>query len=267
MPLRKYGFHGLSYASIVQSLAQHLGKKTDKINVVIAHLGSGASACCIKGGQSIDTCKAKLNLANISHGLDTARRADRRDPNRNNRPNGDIPPYPGSSRGRWCGRDESHESRDDHEQVGCSLGRPDDRQSGLQALAGTTNFGTIISRNSDPSSCSADQHDQSQLAYRVYLDRLLGYISQYLCKLLADTPVSEIDGIVFSGGIGEKASLLRADVLKHFAWLGAEVSDENDKDGAIVHGITTPSSALRAWVVKTDEEGWCAQLARDDFKI
>jgi acetate kinase len=57
MPLRKYGFHGLSYASIVASLAQHLGKKESEINIVVAHLGSGASSACIKGGRSLDTCE------------------------------------------------------------------------------------------------------------------------------------------------------------------------------------------------------------------
>jgi acetate kinase len=55
MELRKYGFHGLSYASIVSSLAEHLGKPEDQINVVVAHLGSGASSSCIKAGKSIDT--------------------------------------------------------------------------------------------------------------------------------------------------------------------------------------------------------------------
>lgn len=56
MPLRKYGFHGLSYASIVRSMAKHLGKPESEVNIVVAHLGSGASSCCIKDGASIDTC-------------------------------------------------------------------------------------------------------------------------------------------------------------------------------------------------------------------
>lgn len=65
MPLRKYGFHGLSYASIVRSLARHLGKKEDQVNVVVAHLGSGASACCIKNGKSIDTCGYSVDRAEL----------------------------------------------------------------------------------------------------------------------------------------------------------------------------------------------------------
>lgn len=58
IPLRKYGFHGLSYASIVRSLSANLGKPASDINVVVAHLGSGASACCILGGKSIDTSES-----------------------------------------------------------------------------------------------------------------------------------------------------------------------------------------------------------------
>jgi acetate kinase len=57
MPIRKYGFHGLSYASIVSSLAKYLKKPEEKVNIVVAHLGSGASSCCIKGGKSIDTSR------------------------------------------------------------------------------------------------------------------------------------------------------------------------------------------------------------------
>lgn len=77
MPLRKYGFHGLSYASIVQSLARHRGKKEEDVNVVVAHLGSGASACCIKKGKSVDTCELNtFFLANISDGTHSPGRPD-----------------------------------------------------------------------------------------------------------------------------------------------------------------------------------------------
>lgn len=64
MQLRKYGFHGLSYASIVLNLAKHLQKSPKEVNVVVAHLGSGASSCCIRNGESIDTSEyLPLSLA------------------------------------------------------------------------------------------------------------------------------------------------------------------------------------------------------------
>lgn len=53
--LRKYGFHGISYAFILRSVSQFLGKPEEKTNLIVMHLGSGASICAIKEGKSIDT--------------------------------------------------------------------------------------------------------------------------------------------------------------------------------------------------------------------
>lgn len=53
--LRKYGFHGISYAFITKAVAEYLGKDVKDTNIIALHLGSGASACAIKGGQSLDT--------------------------------------------------------------------------------------------------------------------------------------------------------------------------------------------------------------------
>jgi acetate kinase len=48
--IRRYGFHGLSYESIVYQLGESLGRRT-----VIAHLGSGASLAALQDGRSVDT--------------------------------------------------------------------------------------------------------------------------------------------------------------------------------------------------------------------
>lgn len=53
--LRKYGFHGISYAFISRSVSAFLEKDRDRLNIIALHLGSGASACAIKGGKSWDT--------------------------------------------------------------------------------------------------------------------------------------------------------------------------------------------------------------------
>jgi acetate kinase len=140
------------------------------------------------------------------------------------------------------------------------------RKSGLQALAGTTNFGTILSRISGSSSDPEEDCKKAKLAYAVYLDRLLSYISQYLFKLLSSTPLEEIDGIVFSGGIGEKGAELRRDVLQKFQWLGAEIDQQgNETSKGEVRAITTEQSKLKGWVVETDEEKQCATLARQQL--
>jgi acetate kinase len=53
--LRKYGFHGISYAFITRKVAQYLQKDISELNIIALHLGSGASVCAIKDGKSLDT--------------------------------------------------------------------------------------------------------------------------------------------------------------------------------------------------------------------
>ncbi|WVQ85013.1 acetate kinase [Cryptococcus sp. DSM 104549] len=245
MPLRKYGFHGLSYASIVDSLAKKLKKPASEVNIVVAHLGSGASACCIKGGKSVDTSMGLTPLEGLIGGTRS----------------GTIDPTAIFHHTN----DPAHPTK-----VGDSeVSRAEivlNKQSGLQALAGTTNFGHII-QNLDASSCSKEDHEKASLAYAVYLDRLLNFIAQYLFKLLSSLPLSSIDGLVFSGGIGEKGSKLREDVLARLAWLGAEVDEKKNggKSKEVVTEITKEGSKLKGWVVLTDEEGYMAKMAKDEF--
>ena len=63
--LRKYGFHGLSYAFITRSVATFLGKDPAETNIIALHLGSGASACAIKNGQSLDTSMGLTPVAGL----------------------------------------------------------------------------------------------------------------------------------------------------------------------------------------------------------
>jgi acetate kinase len=74
--LRKYGFHGLSYSFITRSIAKFLQKDVSKLNIIALHLGSGASACAIKGGKSWDT---SMGLTPLS-GLPGATRSGSVDP-------------------------------------------------------------------------------------------------------------------------------------------------------------------------------------------
>ncbi len=53
--LRRYGFHGLSYAWALERAAELLGRRPEQLHVVIAHLGGGCSACAVRDGDSVDT--------------------------------------------------------------------------------------------------------------------------------------------------------------------------------------------------------------------
>jgi acetate kinase len=74
--LRKFGFHGISYQFITNSVAKYLGKSRDDLNTIALHLDSGASACAIKGGKSWDT---SMGLTPVS-GLPGATRSGSVDP-------------------------------------------------------------------------------------------------------------------------------------------------------------------------------------------
>ena len=52
--VRRYGFHGLSYEYIAKTLPQ-VAPETAKGRVIVAHLGSGASMCALKGGRSVES--------------------------------------------------------------------------------------------------------------------------------------------------------------------------------------------------------------------
>ena len=53
--LRKYGFHGISYSFILRAVAEYLKKPQGSTNLITLHLGSGASVCAIRNGESVDT--------------------------------------------------------------------------------------------------------------------------------------------------------------------------------------------------------------------
>jgi len=53
--VQRYGFHGLSYAYLIEELIRVAGKKVGKGRVILAHLGNGASIAAVSNGKSVDT--------------------------------------------------------------------------------------------------------------------------------------------------------------------------------------------------------------------
>jgi acetate kinase len=53
--VQRYGFHGLSYAYLMEELARVAGANVAQGRVILAHLGNGASLAAVQGGKSIDT--------------------------------------------------------------------------------------------------------------------------------------------------------------------------------------------------------------------
>jgi acetate kinase len=64
--IRKYGFHGISYQYITEKMQSILGK--GNVNLIVCHIGNGASICAISNNKSIDTTMGLTPLAGLIMG-------------------------------------------------------------------------------------------------------------------------------------------------------------------------------------------------------
>ncbi|KAG1821770.1 Acetokinase family-domain-containing protein [Suillus subaureus] len=240
--LKKYGFHGLSYAFILQAVAAHLNKAPDTVNIIALHIGSGASMCAIRNGQSIDT---SMGLTPLS-GLPGATRA------------GDID---GSLIFHYTSRSPARMSHDPSISKEVKVTEAEDIlnfKSGWKALTGTADFKEITEK-ADMGTLS-DATDPNTLAFRIMLDRILHFAGAYHLALHGD-----VDALVFAGGVGERSAELRRAVGEAAACLGFAVIDEtkngqvNDEEGIIVD-IGSGDGRKRMLVCHTDEQ---LEMARE----
>ncbi|KAL1670008.1 Acetokinase family-domain-containing protein [Schizophyllum commune] len=231
--LKKYGFHGLSYSYILRAVSQHLQKPASSLNLILMHLGSGASICCIQNGRSLDT---SMGLTPLS-GLPGATRAGAVDPSL-------IFHYTNKA-GRI-----THEPS---AAVDLRVTQAEDilnTKSGWKALCGTTDFGEVTQKALEGREMSPEL-----LAFSIFVDRIQGYLGSYFLKLQGN-----VDAVVFSGGIGEKSLELRKVLCDRIACLGfGPVSDEknanvDEKEGAVVDIGEEETGKRRLLVCRTDEQ-------------
>jgi acetate kinase len=120
-------------------------------------------------------------------------------------------------------------------------------KSGLLGLSGIS---------SDVRKLSASREPRARLA--------LDYFAYRVARETGALAVSlgGLDALVFTAGIGEHAGSVRAAVCEHLAWLGVTL----DPAANYGHGprISTPGSAVSAWVIPTDEE---ATIARHVMRL
>lgn len=231
--LRKYGFHGLSYAFISRAVAAHLHKPLSSLNIIALHLGSGASACCIQAGGSIDTSMGLTPLA----GLPGATRSGSLDPSLIFHFTHDA------------GRLSPNSSKEMHITTAEEILN---KQSGWKALTGTTDFGVISSKAAE--GIDAD----CKLAFDIFVDRITDFVAAYYVKLGGD-----VDALVFAGGIGEKGSQLREAVVRKVACLGFGLDEDlNVKPGeeATVVDVGKVGYKHRVLICQTDEQ---VEMARE----
>lgn len=225
--VRRYGFHGTSHRYVAHRFRQVTGRARESTRLITLHLGNGASACAIRGGDSVDTSMGFTPLEGLMMGtragdLDAA-----------------ILDFVANKEGLTLS------------QVELML----NKQSGLLGLSGlTADMRELLNEIAE--------HDdrRARLAVDVFCYRARKYLGAYLAVL------DGADAIVFAGGIGENAAEVRARICSGFEWLGitidaaANASLVNGAEGR----FSGPNSRVELWVIPTDEE---LLIARDTWRV
>jgi acetate kinase len=69
--VQKYGFHGLSYAFLMEELQREAGPQIAAGRVILAHLGNGSSLAAVRDGKSIDTTMGLTPIGGVMMGTRT----------------------------------------------------------------------------------------------------------------------------------------------------------------------------------------------------
>lgn len=125
-------------------------------------------------------------------------------------------------------------------------------QSGLLGLAGTADMREVHQR-------IAAGHDEARLAFAVWLHRIVTLLGGCVAAL------GGLDALVFSGGIGENDSVVRAAVADRLEWLGVRLGGANEREGQSADRSVSASDATVATFVVACRED--LQLASEATQL
>ena len=127
------------------------------------------------------------------------------------------------------------------------------KKSGVLALSGN-----LSSDFRDLASAAADGNEKAKLALDAFRHKVVKTIGGYLAVM------DGADAIAFTGGIGENDCAMRESILKHFSYAGIKIDEEKNKVRGERAEISTPDSAIRVFVLPTNEE---LAIARETVRL
>jgi acetate kinase len=224
--IRRYGFHGTSHRYVAHRYRNLRHLTREQTNIITLHLGNGASAAAIRGGKPIDTSMGMTPLEGLVMGTRC----------------GDLDPS-------IVNVIATKEGLSTHE-VDSLL----NTQSGLLGVSGLTNDMRVLTdklrERDDP---------RVRLAIEIFCWRARKYVGAYLACM------NGADAIVFTGGIGENSSEIRAGICAGLEWAGLKLNEQQNQKLVGAEGpISADGSALLAYVIPTDEE---LLIARDAVRV
>ena len=227
--LRRYGFHGISHAYVSGRLIELLGRGAEGTKIISCHLGSGASVCAVRDGQSIDTSMGLTPMEGLVMGTRS----------------GDVDPGLVLYLIRTAGMSAN--------EVDSLL----NHQSGLRGLSGLS----PDVRELEQAERAGDKN--AELALEVFAYHARKYIGAYAAAL------EGLDAVAFTGGIGEHSASMRRRICKGLDFLGLRLDDDLNEagDGRVAMRISKDSGAVQMWVIPTDEERQIARSAYEQLHM
>lgn len=222
--IRKYGFHGTSHKYVAERAAAMLGRPLSETKIITCHLGNGASIAAIKGGRSIDTSMGFTPLEGVMMGTRS----------------GDMDPYIVSylmEKENWS----VEEARNFF-----------NKRCGVLGLSG------VSSDFRDIESASDEGNNRAHLA----LDRFAYAVKKYIGSYAA--VLNGADAVVFTAGLGENSSSMRAKICSDLEFLGIKIDADKNFTRGVEADVSAKDSKIRVLVIPTNEE---VMIARDTFDI
>ncbi|HGH4687967.1 propionate kinase [Enterobacter bugandensis] len=214
--VRRYGFHGTSHRYVSAQAHALLGLSPDDSGLVIAHLGNGASICAVRNGESVDTSMGMTPLEGLVMGTRC----------------GDVD----FGAMAWIAQQTGQSFED--------LKRVVNKESGLLGISGISSDLRALEK------AWHDGNDRAQLAIKTFVHRIARHIAGHAASL------HRLDGVIFTGGIGENSTLIRALVAEHLKVFGIALDEAKNAlpGSAGARVISTESSRVTCAVIPTNEE-------------
>ncbi|MFF0792899.1 acetate kinase [Streptomyces spiralis] len=212
--VRRYGFHGTSHAYVSRRTAALLGKAPEDVNVIVLHLGNGASASAVRGGRCVDTSMGLTPLEGLVMGTRS----------------GDLDPAVIFHLQRVGGMSM--------DEIDTLL----NKRSGLFGLCGDNDMREIRRR--------MDEGDeQARLAFDIYIHRLKKYIGAYYAVLGSVDAVAFTAGVGENADFVRAAAVAGLEGLGL-----AVDGERNAVRGDEARLISPGGARVAVAVVPTDEE-------------
>ena len=213
--VRRYGFHGTSHRYVSQRVCDFLGVKAEDKKVITCHIGNGGSVAAVDGGKCVDTTMGLTPLEGVMMGTRS----------------GDIDGGAVAFIQKKLGLDAD------------GISDLLNKKSGVLGISGISSD----MREIDAAAESGDP--KAVLALAMYNYRIKKYVGAYAAAM------GGVDIVVFTAGVGENQSSMRAEVCRNMEWMGIKLDEEKNKTVRGVEAvISTPDSKVTVVVIPTDEE-------------